>query len=133
MWCYSDLKSTQGTGIPNADADRYAFGKEASVISSAKTPLIADSTWVDFAMRPEHNFGTDLYSGWWNNPGPIGLGALTIGRHGGNGGRSAPRNITINENSQLAWRNNLGFLDGHAEAVKFNNLKNFYWHREWPR
>jgi prepilin-type N-terminal cleavage/methylation domain-containing protein len=134
MWCYSDLKSTQGTGIPNADADKYCFLKESSAVSSSKTPLFADSTWVDFAMRPEHTLGTDLYSGWWdNNPGPVGLGAITIGRHGGKGASAAPRSISVTSSSQLPWRNNLGFLDGHAEAVKLGDLKNFYWHREWPR
>jgi prepilin-type N-terminal cleavage/methylation domain-containing protein/prepilin-type processing-associated H-X9-DG protein len=133
MWCYSDLKLTSGTGIPDADADRYAFVKESAVISSSKTPLFADSTWVDFAMRPEHTFRNDLYSGWWDTPGPIGLGAIAIGRHGGQGPRTAPRNLAIAPGAQLPWRNNVGFLDGHAESVKLNNLSSFSWHTEWPR
>ncbi len=133
MWCYSELKSTSGTGIPNADVDKYAFVRESSVISSSKTPLFADSTWVDFAMRTEHAFGRDLYSGWWDSPGPIGLGAIAIGRHGGTGPRAAPRNITVAPGAQLPWRNNVGFVDGHAEPVKLNNLKNLYWHTLWPQ
>ena len=134
MWCYSDLKSQTGTGIPPADANQFAFEKESSVISSAKTPLIADATWVDFAMRSEHTLGTDLYNGWWDNsPGPIGLGAITIGRHGGNGASAAPRRITVTAGTQLPWRNNVGFVDGHAEAVKLNNLKSIYWHKQWPQ
>jgi len=133
MWCYSDLKSTSGTGIPDADADKYAFVNESAVISASKTPLIADSTWVDFAMRPEHAFGRDLYSGWWDSPGPIGLGAIAIGRHGGQGARAAPRSITIAPGTQLPWRNNLGFLDGHAEAVKLDKLMSLSWHTRWPQ
>ena len=134
MWCYSDLKSTQGTGIPAADANQFAFEKEASVISSARTPFFADATWVDFAMRPEHTLRTDLYSGWWDgNPGPIGLGAITIGRHGGKGASAAPRSITLTAGTQLPWRNNVGFVDGHAESVKLNNLKSLYWHKRWPQ
>jgi prepilin-type N-terminal cleavage/methylation domain-containing protein/prepilin-type processing-associated H-X9-DG protein len=133
MWCYSDLKSTSGTGIPNADVDKYAFVKESAVISSSKTPLFADSTWVDFAMRTEHNFRTDLYSGWWDSPGPIGLGAIAIGRHGGQGARVAPRSITVAPGTPLPWRNNVGFVDGHAESVRLNHLKSFYWHRQWPQ
>lgn len=133
MWCYSDLKSNPGTGIPAADADTFAFVKESAVASSSKTPLFADSTWVDFAMRPEHTLRTDLYSGWWDSPGPIGLGAITIARHGGKGASAAPRNITITPGSPLAWRNNVGFLDGHAEAIKLNDLPKLYWHTQWPR
>ena len=134
MWCYSDLKSSPGTGIPSPDVDKFAFVKESSLVSSSKTPLFADATWVDFAMRPEHTLGTDLYSGWWDNsPGPIGLGAITIGRHGGRGASAAPRSITLTAGTPLPWRNNVGFVDGHAESVKLNNLKSFYWHKLWPQ
>ncbi len=133
MWCYSDLKSSPGTGIPAPDVDQFAFVKESSVISSARTPLIADSTWVDFAMRPEHTFGRDLYSGWWDSPGPIGLGAITIGRHGGKGASAAPRSITVTSGTLLPWRSNVGFVDGHVESVKLNNLKTLYWHKLWPQ
>jgi prepilin-type processing-associated H-X9-DG protein len=133
MWCYSDLKSYPSLAFTPSDVDRFAFAKETAVISSSKTPLFADATWVDFAMRPEHTLGTDLYSGWWDNPGPIGLGAITIGRHGGKGASAAPRSITIAPGTQLPWRNNVGFVDGHAESVKVNNLKNLYWHKQWPQ
>ena len=133
MWCYSDLKSQTGTGISPADANQFAFEKEASVISSSKTPLFADATWVDFAMRPEHTLRNDFYSGWWDSPGPIGLGAITIGRHGGKGASAAPRSITVTSDTQLPWRNNVGFVDGHVESAKMNNLKRFYWHILWPR
>jgi prepilin-type processing-associated H-X9-DG protein len=82
-------------------------------------------------MRTNHTVGTDLYNGWWDsNPGPIGLGAITITRHGGRGAGAAPRNFA---GGMLPGRNNLGFLDGHAEAVKLNDLKNLYWHKLWPR
>jgi prepilin-type N-terminal cleavage/methylation domain-containing protein/prepilin-type processing-associated H-X9-DG protein len=132
MWCYSDLKSTKMFSV--ADVDQYAFANDSAAFGPAKTPLFADATWVDFAMRTEHNYGTDLYSGWWdNNPGPIGLGAITIGRHGGKGGPgAAPRNITITPGSQLSWRNNVAFLDGHVEPVRLTDLKNYYWNKAWP-
>ncbi|HNQ90267.1 MAG TPA: type II secretion system protein [Verrucomicrobiota bacterium] len=133
MWCYSDLKSTSGTGIPDADVEHDAFVRESAVIGSSKTPLFADSTWVDFAMRPEHAFGRDLYSGWWDTPGPIGLGAIAIGRHGGQGARAAPRTITVAPGAQLPWRNNVGFVDGHAESAHLKSLKTFYWHKRWPQ
>ena len=133
MWCYSDLKLSGGTGIPSTDVDKFAFVKESSVISGSKTPFIADSTWVDFAMRPEHTLRNDFYSGWWDSPGPIGLGAITIGGHGGKGASAAPRSITVTSDTQLPWRNNVGFVDGHVESAKMNNLKSFYWHTQWPR
>ena len=132
MWCYSDLKSfSPNTGISSADADQYAFVKETAAVSASKTPVFADAVWVDFAMRTNHTVGTDLYNGWWDsNPGPIGLGAITITRHGGRGAGAAPRNFA---GGMLPGRNNLGFLDGHAEAVKLNDLKSLYWHKLWPR
>ncbi len=131
MWCYSDLKAFPGTGIPSPDVDLFAFVKESAVVSASKTPLFADSVWVDFAMRTNHTLGTDLYDGWWDsNPGPIGLGAITIARHGGKGASAAPRNFTGNI---LPGRNNVGFLDGHAEAIRLNDLKSLYWNKLWPR
>lgn len=82
-------------------------------------------------MRTNHTPHTDLYNGWWdNNPGPIGLGAISMARHGGKGASAAPRNFV---GSRLPGRNNVGFLDGHAEAVKLNDLKTLYWHKPWPR
>jgi len=130
MWCYSDLKNFKV--IPHADVDQYAFVKETAVVGASKTPLFADAVWVDFVVRPEQTFGTDLYSGQddkGSSP-PYGLGIITIARHGGLGASAAPRNFT---GPILPGRNNMGFLDGHAEAVKLNDLKDFYWHKEWPR
>ena len=131
MWCYSDLKGQSGyTGIPDADSVAYAFQKETAVISPSKTPLFSDNVWVDGAMRTEHTFGTDLYDGWWDAVGPIGLGGMAIARHGYKGASAAPRNFT---GAVLPGRTDLGFVDGHAEAVKLNNLRSFYWHKLWPR
>jgi len=131
MWCYSDLEKNAGsTGIPAADGVRYAFQKEGALVSAAKTPLFSDNVWVDGAVRVEHTFGTDLYNGRWDSAGPIGLGGMAIARHGGKGPNLAPRNFT---GSVLPGRNNVGFVDGHVEAVKLNNLKNLYWHKLWPQ
>ena len=128
MWCYSDLEKYSGTGIPAADAVKYAFQKEGAVVSSAKTPLFSDNVWVDGAVRVEHTFGKDLYNGRWDSLGPIGLGGMAIARHGGKGAGAAPRNFT---GPVLPGRNNVGFVDGHAESVKLNYLKSFYWHKLW--
>ena len=131
MWCYSNLKAYPGTGIPDADVDKFAFVKEGVVISASKTPLFSDNVWVDGAVRTEHTLGTDLYNGRWDAVGPIGLGGMAIARHGGKGASAAPRNVPAG--SVLPGRNNLGCLDGHAEAVKMENLKSFYWHKLWPQ
>jgi len=66
-------------------------------------------------------------------PGPSALGAITIGRHGGKGASAAPRSITLTAGTPLPWRNNVGVVDGHAESVKLENLKSFYWHKLWPQ
>ena len=131
MWCYSDLKSFPGLAFTASDVDKFAFVKDSAMISSSKTPLFADSVWVDFAVRTEHTFGTDLYNGKQDSLAPVGLGAITIARHGGKGASAAPRNVAVG--SVLPGRNNLGFMDGHAEAVKLNNLKTFNWNKPWPQ
>jgi prepilin-type N-terminal cleavage/methylation domain-containing protein/prepilin-type processing-associated H-X9-DG protein len=132
MWCYSDLKGQSGyTGIPDADSVALAFHREAAVVSASKTPLFSDNVWVDGAVRTEHTFGTDLFNGRWDSADPIGLGGMTIARHGGKGASAAPRNVAAG--SVLPGRNNLGFVDGHAESVRLNNLKSFYWNKRWPQ
>jgi prepilin-type N-terminal cleavage/methylation domain-containing protein/prepilin-type processing-associated H-X9-DG protein len=131
MWCYSDLEDyTASTGISAADAKQLAFVKDSAMVNAARTPLFADAVWVDVAVRIEQPFGTDLYDGWNDSPGPFGLGSMCIARHGDKPASAAPRNFT---GSVLPGRNNLGFMDGHAEAVKLNNIKTLYWNKLWPR
>ena len=132
MWCYSDLVGQSGyTGIPDSDSATYAYQKEVALVSASKTPVFSDSVWVDGAVRTEHTFGTDLYNGLWDSPGPIGLGELTIARHGGKSASAAPRRVAAG--SVLPGRNNVSFIDGHVEPVRLNDLKSFYWHKLWPR
>jgi len=53
------------------------------------------------------------------------MGRVTIDRHGG-----------INPNRDvrafpLPGKNNMSFLDGHAELAKLNDYYKLYWHRLW--
>jgi len=102
------------------------FQKDTQIVSSSKTPFFADCNWLGGAPEVNDAITTDLYMGQdW-----AGMGRFEIARHGGKNAAAAPRNF---KGPVLPGRNNVGFADGHVQAVKLNDLRKLYWHRNWPR
>jgi prepilin-type N-terminal cleavage/methylation domain-containing protein/prepilin-type processing-associated H-X9-DG protein len=111
---------------PGAGGSPNDFTKETQIKSSSKTPLFADCNWLGGAPEVNDAITTDLYMGQdW-----AGMGRFEIARHGGKNASAAPRNFT---GPVLPGRNNVGFADGHVQAVKLNDLRKLYWHKNWPQ
>jgi prepilin-type processing-associated H-X9-DG protein len=107
-----------------ADPNNRRGGPELFVNPSSRAasrvPFVGDGTWVDAYPLESDATPPDLRTGdRWHQGGEHGshenmLGRFTIARH----------HQTIN----------VGFLDGHAEAVKLSELKRLTWHEGWkPR
>ena len=68
----------------------------------------------------------DLYSG---SDFSGGMDRLTIARHGYKAAGSAPKYVP--PGAPLPGAINLGFVDGHAGAVKLEQLWTLTWHNGW--
>jgi len=117
-WCYSDNSSSN------------AFRKDVSIIRPVETPYFADAIWAQFTPSPTSASNPwDLYSG--GKFGGSSLCAAAIARHGGAGAGAAPRSLPVGT-PKLPGRSTAGFADGHAEAVRLDDLWGLKWHAAWP-
>jgi prepilin-type N-terminal cleavage/methylation domain-containing protein/prepilin-type processing-associated H-X9-DG protein len=126
-WCQSP------TGEVPYNPD-FLFGKESQIMTPSKTPFFGDCNWIGGAPSWNDPVATDLYMGEDGDNTPGGqIGRFTIARHWGKSASQAPRNwpTTI----PMPGKINLGFADGHAQAVKLSDLRTLVWSRDprWPR
>jgi prepilin-type processing-associated H-X9-DG protein len=119
-WCYGN--ADQVFGMDTGEV----YHKEASVTNPSMTPYFSDSIWVDCGPDETDAPSTDLYSGSDTSGG---MDRLTIARHGYKGPGAAPRNVPAG--APLVGSINLGFVDGHAGAVKLEQLWTLTWHNGW--
>jgi prepilin-type N-terminal cleavage/methylation domain-containing protein/prepilin-type processing-associated H-X9-DG protein len=103
-----------------------AFSTESQIVQPSRTPLLADGVAYLTSPRATDPRARDLYA-------PVSLTGnqvldmrvMNVPRHG-NRPSSVPRNWTTS--SPLPGAVNVGFQDGHAEAVKLDRLWQLYWH-----
>ena len=114
---------------PGGDVTRLAFRSEAMVETPAQTPVFAESIWCWAVPLATDSPARDLYTGSQEQGWPI-MGALTLARHGGSG--TAHKTKPIPTGATLPnYRNNVAFMDGHAEAVPLEKLWRQNWHKGW--
>jgi len=99
--------------------------KESAFKLPSKTPYFSDSIWVDAWPMETDTPARNLYTGGNSKS----MERMTIARHGGKGAPAAPRSVA--PGTPLVGRINVGFADGHVEAVKLENLWTLYWHKTW--
>src|ERR1043166_4628223 len=111
-----------------APVDQWAFKKLHNVRQVSSTPFFVDCPWVDLFPWETDPPVSDLYTaGGTSNPG--GLNRAFIPRHGWKSARQAPTNFNIQ--TRMPGSVSIGFVDGHAEAVKIETLWNYTWHKDW--
>jgi type II secretory pathway pseudopilin PulG len=119
-WCYGNADQVYGM---NAE---QVFHKESNVTTPSLTAYFMDSIWVDCSPDETDTPSRDLYSGEDISGG---MDRLTIARHGYKAPGAAPRNVA--PGAPLVGAINLGFVDGHAGAVKLQLLWTLAWHNGW--
>jgi prepilin-type processing-associated H-X9-DG protein len=105
------------------------YKNDSAVQNSVLTPMFMDSTWINLdPVETDPPGGTphNLYTG---DPSKEGMQRVTIARHGGSSASGAPKSVALG--APLSGAINMGFVDGHAELVKLENLWTYYWHRDW--
>src|SRR5581483_5280163 len=119
-WCYGD--GYQESFGPQGEF----FLKQSGVSHPTLTPYFSDSIWVDGWPSAEDRPASDLYAASDSN---IGMYRLTIARHNFKAPGAAPRNVPAGQ--PLPGAINVAFVDGHASAVKLEQLWTLYWHAGW--
>ena len=118
------LYTVEGAQQYFSDRPKY-FVKDTAIKSPSKTPFFMDAIWPDLwpdataASGPARN----LYTGERNSGR---MSRCTISRHLAGSPKAAPRNVPKGE--KLPGGIIVSFADGHAEAVRLENLWQLYWH-----
>jgi prepilin-type N-terminal cleavage/methylation domain-containing protein len=102
------------------------FLKEANIQSPSKTPVFADSIWLDAAPLETDSPSTDFLLGQLSGASLQPMGRYLIDRHGGKAAATAPR--TWNTTKPLPGNINLSCVDGHVELAPLENLWTYSWH-----
>ena len=99
--------------------------KETAFVFPSRSPYFSDGIWVDYWPLETETPARNLYTGGNDNS----MERITIARHGGRGPAGAPR--TVPPGTPMQGRIDIGFADGHVEAVKLESLWTLYWHKGW--
>jgi len=107
------------------DSPKYSYQNESDIRFPTRTPVFADSIWVDawplMSDRPADNLvDFEILRG--------GLPRLAIPRHACTP-LVAVRNF--NPRDTLPGAVNVSFADTHVETVRLENLWGLYWHKRW--
>ena len=105
---------------------KEGFKSPAMVTDPARTPVFADSVWVDFWPSANDRPARDLMTA--DNFSGSGLSRIAIPRHA-TAHSVATRNF--DPANKLPGAVNLVFDDNHVETVGLEKLWGFSWHREW--
>ena len=116
-------------GLANAQAHpEWLYVKEASVVNTTLTPSFMDSAWINLDPVETDPPARNLYDPL-SSSSSEGMARICIARHGGRPPGSAPKNVM--PGTVLPGAINMGFVDGHVEQVKLQNLWTYYWHLNW--
>jgi len=115
-------------GLANSVANpQWLYVNESSVLNTTLTPSFMDSSWINLDPLETDPPARNLYDP--SSSGSEGMPRVCIARHGGRPASNAPRSVP--PGSVLPGTINMGFVDGHAEQAKLQNLWTYYWHFNW--
>jgi prepilin-type N-terminal cleavage/methylation domain-containing protein len=123
------LVANASLGLGNATTyPQYVYTQEGSVRFPTFTPSFMDSAWINLDPLETDAPARNLYDPVGSS-NPEGMPRVCVARHGGKPASNAPRSVP--PGSQLPGTIDMGFVDGHAEQVKLDNLWTYYWHQNW--
>jgi prepilin-type N-terminal cleavage/methylation domain-containing protein/prepilin-type processing-associated H-X9-DG protein len=104
--------------------DKMSFYRTSAVLSPSRVPAFADSTIPKVQVRETDYPSRNLYQ-------PVlftDIGACVVERHGNIPPSQAPRAL---EGNRLPGMINGGFVDGHVEGLRLEELWQWEWHNNW--
>jgi prepilin-type N-terminal cleavage/methylation domain-containing protein/prepilin-type processing-associated H-X9-DG protein len=112
--------------------DERFFRKDTEVQKPTQTPMFFDCIITICkayeSSPPSHNLYQPNLTFSPGSPAYEGICLCAIARHGNVPASAAPRNVT---SGILPGSINMGFVDGHVQSVKLENLWTLYWHKSW--
>jgi len=111
----------------------WLYQKESAVRNATMTPMFSDGAWLNLdpleTDQPSRNFYDPL-----NSSPPAndieGMCRVNIARHGSAAAGNAPQFVAPNTHP-LPGMITMGFVDGHAQLVREEDLWTYYWHLNW--
>jgi prepilin-type N-terminal cleavage/methylation domain-containing protein/prepilin-type processing-associated H-X9-DG protein len=123
-------------GLGNSTAHpTYLYPTQLSVRQSVVTPMFMDAAWINLdpleTDPPARNLYDPLNSTSQSGGAAVneGMPRCCVARHGGRAAGSAPTFVPTG--TVLPGMINMGFVDGHVEEVKLQNLWTYNWHLGW--
>lgn len=118
-------------GMANSSAHpEELYATDISVLNPVLTPVFMDSAWINLDPEETDSPARNLYDPLGTTYGVSeGMPRVCIARHGGRPASSAPKYVA--PATPLPGTIDMGFVDGHAEQVKLQNLWTYYWHLGW--
>jgi prepilin-type N-terminal cleavage/methylation domain-containing protein/prepilin-type processing-associated H-X9-DG protein len=122
------LYTFQGASTYVNEREKY-FPSDA-VGNTAMIPAFMDGVWPDAWPKATDGAVPNLYTGNPDpNTAPGYMGRILVARHGGKSAQAAPQNVNVTQ--ALPGKITMGFVDGHVETVKLENLWTLAWHKEY--
>lgn len=122
---YQGSYAINGWFYSGIDNPAREFRTESAVAKASKTPVFADSIWVDAWPAATDAPSRNLYQGG----NSAGMQRLCIARHGGITAKRAPQ--FVGAGATLPGGISLLLADGHAEVAKLERLWDYYWHKDY--
>jgi len=116
-------------GLANAQAHpEWLYTKEVTVVNTTLTPSFMDSAWINLDPLETDPPARNLYDPL-SSSSSEGMPRVCVARHGNRPPSAAPQNVL--PGAVLPGTINMGFVDGHVEPAKLQNLWTYYWHLNW--
>jgi prepilin-type N-terminal cleavage/methylation domain-containing protein len=117
--------------LVNANANPgWLYQKESTVQTPVMTPMFSDGAWVNLDPMETDTPARNFYDPLSVNPWPEGMPRVCVARHGGASSGTAIQNVPTGT-KPLPGQIVMGFVDGHVQAVRTEDLWTFYWHQNW--
>jgi len=122
--------SSSATNLVNSDAHpNWLYQKDSAVQNPVMTPMFSDGAWLNLDPMETDSPGLNFYDPLSVNPWPEGMPRVCLARHSGVS-TSAAQNVPKGT-VPLPGLIVMGFVDGHVQTVRTEDLWTFYWHLNW--
>ncbi len=123
------LNSTPALALQNGqNHPDWNYIQPSSVPTPTMVPVFMDSVWINLDPTESDAPARNLYDPLSSSTSE-GMPRVCIARHGGRPANAAPRNVL--PGTVLPGMISMGFVDGHVEQVKLQDLWSYYWHNHW--